>query len=52
MSVSKERYEEFQEEAKRDQELQTFLLLNGENGWPDTKQQVPCKADPTGHSET
>jgi len=43
LSVSEERYEEFQQETKVDQELQAVLTMV-RNEWPDTKQQVPLKA--------
>ena len=45
LSVSEERYEEFQKETKVDPELQAVLTMV-RNGWPDTKQQVPLKARP------
>ena len=45
LSVSEERYEEFQKETKVDPELQAVLTMV-RNGWPDTKQQVPIEARP------
>ena len=45
LSVSEERYEEFQKETKVDPELQAVLTMV-RNGWPDTKQQVPLEARP------
>ena len=36
LSVSEERYEEFQKETKVDPELQAVLTMV-RNGWPDTK---------------
>ena len=46
LSVSGERYEEFQKETKVDPELQAAVLTMGRNGWPDRKQQVPLEARP------
>ena len=43
LSVSEERYEEFQKETKTDAELRAVLPLV-KSGWPDTKQQVPVEA--------
>ena len=43
LSVSDERYEEFQTETKTDPELQAVLAMV-KNGWPDTKVQVPVEA--------
>ncbi len=43
LSVSDERYEEFQKETKIDPELQAVLSVV-KNGWPDTKVQVPVEA--------
>ena len=43
LSVSDERYEEFQNETKTDPELQAVLTMV-KNGWPDTKVQVPVEA--------
>ena len=43
LSVSEERYEEFQKETKTDPELQAVLTMVTK-GWPDTKQQVPVDA--------
>ena len=51
LSVSEERYEEFQKETKVDPELQAVLTMV-RNGWLDKKQQVPLEARPTGHSVT
>ena len=45
LSVSDERYEEFQKETKIDPELQAVLTMV-KNGWPDTKVQVPVEARP------
>ena len=45
LSVSEERYEEFQKETKEDPELQAVLTMV-RNGWKDTKQQVPLEARP------
>ena len=45
LSVSEERYEEFQKETKIDPELQAVLAMV-KNGWPDTKGQVPIEARP------
>ena len=45
LSVSEERYEEFQKETKEDSELQAVLTMV-RNGWKDTKQQVPLEARP------
>ena len=45
LSVSEERYEEFQKGTKVDSELQAVLTMV-RNGWPDTKQQVPLEARP------
>ena len=45
LSVSEERYEEFQKETKIDPELQVVLAMV-KNGWPDTKVQVPIEARP------
>ena len=45
LSVSEERYEEFQKGTKVDPELQAVLTMV-RNGWPDTKQQVPLEARP------
>ena len=46
LSVSEERYEEFQKETKIDPEQQAVLSMV-RNGWPDTKQQVPLEARPS-----
>ena len=43
LSVSDERYEEFQNETKTDPKLQAVLTMV-KNGWPDTKVQVPVEA--------
>ena len=43
LSVSEERYEEFQKETKVDTELQAVLTMVA-NGWPDTKLQVTLEA--------
>ena len=45
LSVSEERYEEFQKETKIDPELQAVLAMV-KNGWPDTKVQVPIEGRP------
>ena len=45
LSVSDERYEEFQKETKIDPELQAVLAMV-KNGWPDTKVHVPVEARP------
>ena len=45
LSVSDERCEEFQNETKRDPELQSVLTMV-KNGWPDTKPEVPIEARP------
>ena len=45
LSVSDERYEEFQKETKIDPELQAVLAMV-KNGWSDTKVQVPVEARP------
>ena len=45
LSVSDERYEEFQKETKIDPELQAGLVMV-KNGWPDPKVQVPLEARP------
>ena len=45
LSVSEERYEEFQKMTKVDPELQAVLTMV-RNGWPNTKQQVPLEARP------
>ena len=45
LSVSEERYEEFQKGTKVDPELQAVLTMV-RNGWTDTKQQVPLEARP------
>ena len=45
LSVSEERYEEFQKGTKVDPELQAVLTMV-RNGWPDTKQQVPLEPRP------
>ena len=45
LSVSDERCEEFQNETKRDPELQSVLTMV-KNGWPDTKPGVPTEARP------
>ena len=45
LSVSEERYEEFQKETKTDPELQAVLAMVT-SGWPDTKPQVPIEARP------
>ena len=45
LSVSEERYEEFQKETKVDPELQAVPTMV-RNGWPGTKQQVPLEARP------
>ena len=45
LSVSEERYEEFQKETKEDPELQAVLTMV-RNGCKDTKQQVPLEARP------
>ncbi|KAL9989465.1 hypothetical protein ACROYT_G004021 [Oculina patagonica] len=45
LSVLDERCEEFQNETKRDPELQSVLTLV-KNGWPDTKPEVPIEARP------
>ena len=45
LSVSDERCEEFQNETKRDPELQSVLTMV-KNGWPDMKPEVPIEARP------
>ena len=45
LSVSDERYEEFQKETEKDPELQAVLTMV-KTGWPDTKPQVPVEARP------
>ena len=45
LSVSDERYKEFQKEIKKDPELQAVLTMV-KTGWPDTKPQVPVEARP------
>ena len=45
LSVSDERCEEFQNETKRDPELQSVLTMV-KNGWLDTKPEVPIEARP------
>ena len=45
LSVSEERYEEFQKETKEDPELRAVLTMV-RNGWKDTRQQVPLEARP------
>ena len=45
LSVSDERYEEFQKETKEDPELQAVLTMV-KTGWPDTKPPFPVEARP------
>ena len=45
LSVSEERYEEFQKETKVHSELQAVLTMV-RNGWPNTMQLVPLRARP------
>ena len=52
LSISEERYEDFQKETIVYPELQTVLTME-RNGWPDTKQQLATEVqDSTGHSVT
>ena len=52
LSISEERYEDFQKETIVYPELQAVLTMK-RNGWSDTKQQVAIEAqDSTGDSVT
>ena len=53
LSISEERYEDFQKETIVDPELQAVLTMEKINGWPDSKQQLAIETeDSTGHSVT
>lgn len=44
LSISEERYEDFQKETIVEPELQAVLTMEKINGWPDTKQQLAIEA--------
>ena len=46
LSISEERYGDFQKETIVDPELQAVLTMKRVNGWPDTKQPVAIEARP------